>query len=89
MKIAYTRAMVRAALDGDLAGVPTKQDPIFGLHIPTSVPNVPVEVLTPRNTWSDKDAYDAKARELAARFKKNFEQFASQATNAVSQAGPV
>jgi phosphoenolpyruvate carboxykinase (ATP) len=88
MKIAYTRAMVRATLNGSLANIPTQQDPIFGLHVPGSCPGVSPEVLNPRNTWKDKAAYDAKARELAEKFKKNFEQFASSATAEVRNAGP-
>ncbi len=75
MKIAYTRAMVRAALLGELDKVPTQIDPIFGLPMPMACPGVPAEVLNPRNTWTDKDAYDKKARELAGLFVKNFEQF--------------
>ena len=67
----YTRAMVTAILDGSLNDVPTEEHPIFGLHMPTSVPNVPDEVLNPRNTWADKDAYDAKAAELAKLFRAN------------------
>ena len=54
---------------------PTELDPIFGLPMPVACPGVPDEVLNPRNTWADKDAYDRKARELAALFVKNFEQF--------------
>jgi phosphoenolpyruvate carboxykinase (ATP) len=75
MKIAHTRAMVRAALDGRLASAPTSPDPVFGLHIPQTCPDVPDEVLNPRNTWSDKAAYDATAKELAARFAENFRQY--------------
>ncbi len=75
MKIAYTRAMVHAALNGELDVVPTELDPIFGLPMPVACPGVPDEVLNPRNTWADKEAYDRKARELAALFVKNFEQF--------------
>ena len=75
MKIAHTRAMVRAALDGRLADVPTTADPVFGLHVPTTCPDVPDEVLNPRNTWSDKAAYDETARELAARFAENFTKY--------------
>jgi phosphoenolpyruvate carboxykinase (ATP) len=89
MKISHTRAMIRAALTGSLATVPTVQDPIFGLHVPNTVPGVPAEVLTPRNTWADKALYDTKAKELAARFKSNFEQFASSVTQAVRDAGPL
>jgi phosphoenolpyruvate carboxykinase (ATP) len=88
MKIANTRAMVRAALDGSLASIPTQQDPIFGLHVPNSCPGVSAEVLNPRNTWKDKAAYDAKAKELAEKLKKNFEQFAASATSEVRNAGP-
>ena len=88
MKIAYTRAMIREALNGTLSGVPTVADPVFGLHIPASVPGVPADVLSPRNTWADKSAYDAKAGELAGRFKSNFEQFAASVTPAVRAAGP-
>jgi phosphoenolpyruvate carboxykinase (ATP) len=88
MKIAYTRAMIRAALNGTLASVPTEQDTTFGLHIPTSCPGVPAEILNPRNTWKDKAAYDNKARELAEKFKRNFEQFAASASPKVLSAGP-
>jgi phosphoenolpyruvate carboxykinase (ATP) len=88
MKIADTRAMIRAALSGSLATTPTTHDPVFGLHVPGAVPGVPGEVLTPRNTWADKALYDTKARELAERFKKNFEQFAGSVTHAVRDAGP-
>lgn len=76
MHLPYTRAMITAALNGDLKNVEYVQDPVFGLHIPTEVPNVPSEVLFPRNTWTDKEAYDAKAQELAKLFLENFEKFA-------------
>jgi phosphoenolpyruvate carboxykinase (ATP) len=88
MSIAHTRAMVSAALDGSLAQVPTVADPIFGLQVPTSCPGVPSEVLVPRNTWQDKDAYDQAARNLAQRFKDNFNKFAEQVTDEVRKAGP-
>ena len=88
MKIAYTRAMVHAALNGDLDNAPTELDPIFGLPIPIACPGVPAEVLNPRNTWADKAAYDQKARELAALFVKNFKQFEAQTTADVIAAGP-
>jgi phosphoenolpyruvate carboxykinase (ATP) len=67
--------MVRAAIDGALDNVETVTDPVFGLRIPTTCPEVPGEVLIPRNTWTDKDAYDRTAADLAGRFKKNFTQF--------------
>ena len=67
----YTRAMVTAILSGQLDNAPTAEHPIFGLHMPTSVPNVPDEVLDPRNTWADKDAYDTQATKLAKLFREN------------------
>ena len=88
MKLAHTRAMVRAALAGELDDVETVTDPIFGLHVPTAVPNVPDHVLNPRNTWADKDAYDRKARELAQMFAKNFERYADEAAAEIAAAGP-
>ena len=88
MKIAYTRAMVHAALDGSLKKVRTEVDPIFGLHVPVECPGVPDEVLNPRHTWADKNAYDQAARELAALFVKNFEQYAGQAAPEVKAAAP-
>ena len=88
MKLAHTRAMVNAALAGELGEVETRQDPIFGLHVPTSVPNVPEHVLDPRQTWADGDAYDEKARALADMFAKNFERYADDVSDAVRNAGP-
>jgi len=88
MKLKFTRAMVNAALDGDLADVDYYEEPYFGLMVPTSVPGVPSEVLDPRNAWSDKDAYDAKARQLAAMFKSNFEQFKDGASAEILSGGP-
>jgi phosphoenolpyruvate carboxykinase (ATP) len=87
VKIAYSRAMVNAALEGKLDRVKYVKDPIFGLEIPAEVPAVPAEILNPRNTWSDKSAYDAKARELVALFEKNFEQFAQMVPAEVKAAG--
>jgi len=87
ININYTRAMVRAAISGDLDNVEMVTDPIFGLHSPTSCPDVPGEVLIPRNTWADKEAYDRQSQDLAARFKKNFQQF-SLPNDEVRKAGP-
>lgn len=87
MKLSYTRAMVRAALSGELDSVPTTTDPIFGLHVPQHVPGVPDEVLNPRGTWSDPAEYDAQAHRLAGMFRKNFEQFSGE-PEAVKNAGP-
>ncbi len=76
MKIAYTRAMINAALDGKLNDVEYVTDPIFGMQVPTTCPDVPDEVLIPKNTWRDGEAYDAQAKKLTAMFVENFEQFA-------------
>lgn len=75
MKLAYTRAMLTAALGGQLDGVSYTVDPVFGLAIPTTCPGVPEDVLIPRKTWTDKDAYDAKAREVHAMFEANYKKF--------------
>jgi len=87
ININYTRAMVRAAISGELDTVEMVTDPIFGLHSPTSCPDVPGELLLPRNTWADKAAYDRQAADLAARFKKNFTQF-TLPSDEVRNAGP-
>lgn len=87
MNLSYTRAMVQAALDGELRAVETTVDSIFGLHIPLHCPGVPDSVLQPRDTWSDKDAYDAKAQELATNFKNNFMKF-NHVSNRIKAAGP-
>jgi phosphoenolpyruvate carboxykinase (ATP) len=87
VKIAYSRAMVNAALEGKLDKVKYTKDPIFGLEVPSEVPGVPAEILNPRNTWADKAAYDKKARELVALFEKNFEQFAQYVPAEVKAAG--
>ena len=87
MKIAYTRAMVRAALDGKLAEVATRKHPDFGLLIPQDCPEVPQAVLDPKSTWSDKGAYDQTAQELTKRFEVNFKQFEPYVGDAVKAAG--
>ncbi|MEO8563852.1 MAG: phosphoenolpyruvate carboxykinase (ATP) [bacterium] len=87
MKIAYTRSMVHAILDGTLDSIHTHEDPVFGLAIPDSVPSVPTEVLDPRATWPDPAAYDVQARKLAAMFSDNFEKFGSVAES-IRSAGP-
>jgi phosphoenolpyruvate carboxykinase (ATP) len=87
MNLAYTRAMVSAALNGDLDHVEYVTDPTFGVQVPTSCPGVPAEVLQPRNTWEDKAAYDKQARELANRFIENFAKKFPNAAD-IAQAGP-
>jgi phosphoenolpyruvate carboxykinase (ATP) len=88
LAIAHTRALVHAALDGSLSKVPMATEPLFGLAVPSECPGVPVEILTPRNTWSDKAAYDAQAKKLAGMFAENFKTFAEQVSSEVRQAGP-
>jgi phosphoenolpyruvate carboxykinase (ATP) len=87
INITYTRAMVRAAIGGVLDNVEMATDPVFGLHSPTSCPDVPAELLIPRNTWVDKEAYDRTARDLAAHFKENFQQF-DLPSDGIRNAGP-
>lgn len=89
MKIRHTRAMLNAALRGDLDQVDTRIDPIFGLNIPVSCPDVPNEVLDPASTWADKTAYQTKAQQLAAAFHQNFARFADYVTAEVREAGPL
>lgn len=89
MKIQHTRAMLNAALEGKLDGVEFVEDPVFRVSIPKTVDGVPPDVLSPRATWEDKDAYDKKAKELAGMFRKNFEKFADGAPEEVKAAGPV
>jgi phosphoenolpyruvate carboxykinase (ATP) len=88
MKLSYTRAMLRAALRGELGQVPYDSDPIFGLQVPRSCPGVPDALLNPRNTWSDPAEFDSRARHLASLFQQNFAHFTAQASEAVRQAGP-
>jgi phosphoenolpyruvate carboxykinase (ATP) len=75
MKLSYTRAMVHAALEGELIHVETVKDEIFGLHIPVQVPGVPDEILMPNKTWEDQESYQEKARELVKKFNDNFLKF--------------
>ncbi|HET7168701.1 MAG TPA: phosphoenolpyruvate carboxykinase (ATP) [Candidatus Limnocylindrales bacterium] len=88
MNIAHTRSMVRAALDGRLAQVPTRTDPVFGVEVPLSCPDVPASFLDPRSTWADPDAYDRQAARLAGMFVDNFADYADGATGDVRGAGP-
>ena len=88
MKLSHTRAMVSAALAGELDGVATEADPVFGLKIPAEVAGVPTEVLNPRVTWADGAEYDAAAEKLASMFKENFARFEAQVAEGVKEAGP-
>jgi phosphoenolpyruvate carboxykinase (ATP) len=89
MSLKYTRAMITAAMEGQLNNVEYTKHEIFGLAMPTTCPNVPAEILNPKNTWADKEAYDTKANVLAGRFIKNFEKFASNANKEIMDASPV
>jgi phosphoenolpyruvate carboxykinase (ATP) len=89
MDIDYTRAMLNAALNGELDSVPMQADPIFQVLVPEHCPGVPDEVLRPENTWEDKADYQAKACELAQAFQDNFKQFADLVPDSVRGAGPV
>lgn len=88
MKIKYTRAMLNAALAGELDNVETKEDPFFGLHVPQNVKDVPTEVLNPKDTWDDKDKYDEIAKKLAGMFHDNFKQFEENVSDKIKNAGP-
>lgn len=88
LKLSYTRAMLTAALNGELDKVEYHEHPTFGVQVPHSCPNVPTEILDPKNTWQDKSAYDSKANHLADLFVKNFEQYADGVTEEVLDAAP-
>jgi phosphoenolpyruvate carboxykinase (ATP) len=88
IRIPHTRAMLNSALAGDLDDVGFVTDPVFGLSVPSEIPGVPSELLLPRGTWKDADAYDAQATKLAGMFRKNFEQYAAGVDQAVIDAGP-
>ena len=88
MKIAYTRAMVDALLNGSLSEVLYKPDPVFGVDVPQSCPGVPDAALNPRGTWPDPQAYDDQAQKLAGMFKKNFEKYRDSVPVEVEQGGP-
>ncbi|MEW5988087.1 MAG: phosphoenolpyruvate carboxykinase [Chloroflexota bacterium] len=88
MKLAYTRQMVSAALNGELDDAPTFSEPFFGLAIPSRISGVPEEVLDPRHTWPDKEGYDAQAAKLAEMFRQNFKQFEGGVSAEIKAAGP-
>lgn len=85
----YTRAMVRAALAGELDEVPTRTDPDFGLQVPEAVPGVPDRILVPRDTWADGDAFDQAATRLGGMFRENFRNYEDGVPAEVKAAGPV
>jgi len=81
--------MVRAALNGDLDDVAMRTDPNFGIAVPEQVPDVPAEVLDPRQTWSDKDAYDEQVKILITKFHQNLTQYADEIDSQIIFAGPL
>ena len=88
MNLPYTRAMITAALEGKLDKVTFEAHPVFGVMMPTSCPNVPSEILNPRNTWVDKENYDKEAKELAKEFVENFKQYADGVSEEILAAAP-
>jgi phosphoenolpyruvate carboxykinase (ATP) len=88
MKLGHTRAMIHSVLRGDLAKCDVAIDPVFGLCVPTSIEGVPADVLRPRDTWSDKAAYDVQAKKLATMFRENFKKFEQMVGGPVLAAGP-
>ncbi len=88
MKLTYTRAIIDAIHDGALDQATTTTDPVFGLNVVTECPHVPGEILTPRDTWQDKRAYDAAAIKLAKLFQHNFKTYEDVASKAILDVGP-
>lgn len=89
ISLKHTRSLISAVLDNKLADAEYETTSVFGLNIPTACPEVPTEILNPRNSWANKDAYDEKRFELAAMFNKNFEQFDSEVSADIKAAAPV
>ena len=88
MKLPFTRSMITAALEGKLDNVSFEAHPVFGMMMPTTCPDVPSDILNPRNTWADKSSYDLKARDLASQFIKNFEKYAAGVNQEILAAAP-
>ncbi|RAI93911.1 phosphoenolpyruvate carboxykinase (ATP) [Algoriphagus yeomjeoni] len=89
MKLTYTRAMITAALEGKLEQVAYRKHQVFGFEIPQECPNVPAEILNPRNTWADKEGYDKQAEILAEAFRANFEKFKNYASADILEGAPL
>jgi len=89
MKLAHTRTLITAALSGVLSEVNFKTHPTFGVAVPSAVPGVPTEILDPRNTWADKEAYDRTAASLAWQFIRNFEKYADFANADILAGAPL
>ena len=89
MPLRFTRAIINAIHTGKLVDAPIERDEIMGLAVVTQCPGVPSEMLLPRLSWQNVDSYEQTARKLAARFRKNFEQYATQLAAEVTASGPV
>jgi phosphoenolpyruvate carboxykinase (ATP) len=88
IRIEFTRALLRAALDGSFEKVAMRSESAFGFLVPAECPGVPAKVLDPRGTWSRASGYDEQAKKLAELFQKNFAKFKDQSSKNVQEAGP-
>ncbi len=88
INLPYTRAIIDAIHDGSLDDAPAVVDPIFGFEVPTECPNVPPEILIPKNTWSNQDEYERQALKLAELFRDNFKKYESGSPKEIVEAGP-
>ena len=88
IRLSHTRSMITAALEGKIDHIEFECHPVFGIAFPKECPHVPSEILNPRNTWADKNAYDEKAKYLAGLFNKNFEKYARGVNEEVLAAAP-
>jgi phosphoenolpyruvate carboxykinase (ATP) len=89
MKLSYTRSMIQAAMEGKLDFAPFRIDPVFGFQVPEICPHVPSNILNPKSTWSDSEAYDKQAKLLVAAFQKNFESFVTEPNTKMTSGGPI
>ena len=88
IKLKYSRAIVEAICNGELAQAPAKIDPVFGFQTVTEVPEVPSDILVPRNSWADQTAFDTSARKLADLFLENFKTYEKGTRNEIISGGP-
>ncbi|GAC1423474.1 MAG: phosphoenolpyruvate carboxykinase (ATP) [Flavisolibacter sp.] len=88
IKLSYTRAMISAALGGELEKVPTETHPVFGFQVPQAIAGIPGDLLNPRNSWKDKKSYDEKAKYLAGLFVQNFEKYRHCVSKEIGEAAP-
>jgi phosphoenolpyruvate carboxykinase (ATP) len=88
INLSHTRALIKAALENKLAAIDFENHPVFGFAMPKECPGVPSEILNPRKTWNDKNAYEEKANYLASLFIKNFEKYSNGVTDGILAAAP-